>query len=78
MEYRIEYANGNCHNYANNRKDLLEWLSILRDEVITDIQKIWKDGKTESVMEKYMKYIKNRRKHHGIYVVRRNGIDKRK
>ena len=60
MGYRIEYAGGNCRNYANNRKDLLEWLSILRDEVITDIQKIYKNGKSESVIEKYRKYIKEK------------------
>lgn len=58
MGYRIEYANGNCQNYANNRKDLLEWLSILKDEVITDIQKIFKNGKSESVIDKYRKYLK--------------------
>ena len=58
MEYRIEYANGNCQNYANGRKDLLEWLSILKEEVVTDIQKICKNGKSESVMEKYRKYLK--------------------
>ena len=60
MKYRIEYANGNCRNYANNRKDLLEWLSILKDEVITDIQKICKNGKSEFVMEKYRKYLKEK------------------
>ena len=58
MEYRIDYANWNCHNYASSRKDLLEWLSILKDEVITDIQKICKNGKCESVIEKYRKYLK--------------------
>lgn len=58
MEYRIEYANGNCHNYANGRKDLLEWISILEGEVITDIRKIRKDGESESVIEKYRKHIK--------------------
>ena len=58
MEYRIVYANGKCQNYANSRKDLFEWISILKDEVITDIQKISKSGKSESVIEKYRKYIK--------------------
>lgn len=24
MEYRIEYANGRCRNYAHSRKDLLD------------------------------------------------------
>lgn len=58
MGYRIEYANGNCQNYANNRKDLLEWLSILKDEVITDIRKIYKNGMEDSVLEKYKRFIK--------------------
>lgn len=58
MEYRITYANGKCHNYAHSRKDLLEWLSILKDEFITDVQKINKKGNSESVFEKYRKYLK--------------------
>ena len=58
MEYRITYANGKCHNYAHSRKDLLEWLSILKDEVITDVQKINKKGNSESVFEKYRKHLK--------------------
>ena len=28
MRYRIEYADGRCCNYANGRKDLLEWLKL--------------------------------------------------
>lgn len=55
MMYRIEYAGGNCHNTAYNRKDLLEWLRILKDEVITDIRKIYKSGRSESVLTKYVK-----------------------
>lgn len=58
MEYRIEYANGKCRNYAHSRKDLLEWLSTLKDEVITDIRKIYKSGVEDSVLEKYERYIK--------------------
>ena len=26
MRYRIEYADGRCCNFANSRKDLLDWL----------------------------------------------------
>lgn len=59
MRYRIEYADGRCRNYANSRKDLLEWLPTLKDEVITDIRKIYKNGIEDSVLEKYQKYIKN-------------------
>lgn len=56
MTYRIEYANGRCHNYANGRKDLLEWLKMLKGETITDIKKLYKDGVSESVIEKYKQY----------------------
>ena len=58
MEYRIEYAYGRCCNQANGRKDLLEWLVILKDEVITNIEKVYKDGKRESVLKKYESYIR--------------------
>ena len=58
MLYRIEYADGKCRNFANSRKDLLEWLKLLKDETITDIRKIYKSGVSDSVLEKYIKYIK--------------------
>lgn len=57
MEYRIEYADGKCCNFANGRKDLLEWLKLLKDETITDIRKLHKNGFSETVMEKYERYI---------------------
>ncbi|MGL5437183.1 MAG: hypothetical protein ACRDBO_17705 [Lachnospiraceae bacterium] len=59
MRYRIEYAGNRCCNFANSRKDLLEWLKILSGEVITDIRKLYKSGVSDSVMEKYEKYINN-------------------
>lgn len=57
MLYRIEYAEGECRNFANGRKDLLEWLKLLKDETITDISKIYKNGVSDSVMEKYERFI---------------------
>ena len=57
MRYRIEYADGSCCNFANSRKDLLEWLKLLKDEEITDIRKIYKNGVTDSVLEKYQNYL---------------------
>lgn len=57
MEYRIEYAGGRCHNFAHSRKDLLEWLKILKDEEISDIRKMHKNGFTETVMGKYGRHI---------------------
>ena len=61
MLYKITYAEGRCHNYANSRRDLLEWLGLLKDEVITEIKKIAKNGNTEIVTDKYIK----RRDDHG-------------
>ena len=57
MRYRIEYADGRCCNFANSRKDLLEWQKLLKDEEITDIRKIYKNGVTDSVFEKYQNYV---------------------
>lgn len=57
MEYRIEYADGKCFNYANGSKDLLAWLRLLKDETITDIKKLYKNGISVSVKEKYVKHI---------------------
>ena len=54
MEYRIEYANGKCHNHAHSRADVLEWLKILKGEAITDIKKIYKNGASVSVKETYI------------------------
>lgn len=57
MRYRIEYANGKCCNFANSRKDLIDRLKLLKDETISDIRKIYKNGVTDSVMDTYQKYI---------------------
>ena len=57
MRYRIEYADGRCCNFANSRKDLLEWLKLLKDEEITDIRKIYKNCVTDTVLEKYQNYL---------------------
>lgn len=57
MRYRIEYADGKCCNFANGRKDLIEWLKLLKDETITDIRKLYKSGISNSVMDTYRQYI---------------------
>ena len=57
MRYRIEYADGRYCNFANSRKDLLEWLKLLKDDEITDIRKIYKSGVSDSVFEKYQNYV---------------------
>lgn len=61
MYYRIEYAEGKCCNFANSRKDLIEWLKLLKEETITDIRKLYKSGVSDSVLEQYSKYIGKRR-----------------
>lgn len=57
MLYRIEYADSKCCNFAHSREDLLTWLKILKDETITDIRKVYKNGVSDSVLETYKKYL---------------------
>lgn len=57
MRYRIEYDDGKCCNFANSSKDLIEWLKLLKDETITDIRKLYKNGVSDSVLDIYQKYI---------------------
>ena len=57
MRYRIEYADGRRCNFANSRKDLLDWLKALKDEKIVDVRKVYKNGVTDSVMDNYRKYL---------------------
>ena len=58
MRDRIEYADGRCCNFANSRKDLLDWLKALKDEKIVDIRKVYKNGVTDSVIDNYRSYLK--------------------
>ena len=58
MRYRIEYADRRCCNFANSRKDLLDWLKLLKHEKIADIRKVYKNGVTDSVLDNYRRYIK--------------------
>lgn len=59
VEYRIEYAGGECGNTANGRNDVIEWLKILKDETISDIRKVYKDGRSCSVVAQYERYIRH-------------------
>ena len=58
MRYRIEYADGRCCNFANSRKDLLDWLKPLKHEKIADIRKVYKNGVTDSVLDNSRRYLK--------------------
>lgn len=57
MKYIIIYNNKQNHNYASSRSDLLHRLKILKDEHINDIRKIYKTGISDSVFDKYTRYI---------------------
>ena len=57
MGYRIDFANKKYGCYVQDRKELLEKLAALKDEVI-DIRKVYKSGVEDSVIEKYQKYLK--------------------
>lgn len=61
MRYRIEYADGRCCNFANSRTDVIEWLKLLKEETITDIRKLYKNGASGSVLDNYRKYIRGGR-----------------
>lgn len=60
MKYNIEYVIGNYINccIASSRTDLIEKLKLFKGETITDIRKIYKSGVSDSVIEKYRKYLK--------------------
>lgn len=57
MNYRIEYGGGKCCNIVHSRESLIGRLELLKDEVITDIRKVYKSGVSDSVMERYERYI---------------------
>ena len=57
MRYRVEYTNGRCCKFVNNRTELIEYLKQLKNETISDIRKLYKNGVSDSVMDKYEKYL---------------------
>lgn len=57
MVYRIEYSGGKCCNFANSSKGLIERLKQRKDETISDIRKLYKSGVSDSVLERYEKYM---------------------
>ena len=59
MRYRIEYTNGKYCSFANSSRDLIDRLRLLKDETVSDIRKIYRSGATDSVKEKYQKYLNN-------------------
>ncbi|MEY8324530.1 hypothetical protein AALB47_11545 [Lachnospiraceae bacterium 54-11] len=57
MKYCIEYSDGIHRSIASDRKELLKQLKKLKREEISDIRKLFKDGMSETVLERYERYI---------------------
>ena len=57
MKYRIDYV-GRHSEYVESRERLLCVLSMPDAVSIIDVRKVYKSGATDSVMDRYGKYIR--------------------
>lgn len=57
MKFRIEYTDRKFPEYVIGRKNLLDHLKNLKRKSVADIRKIYKSGVSDSVLEKYGKYM---------------------
>lgn len=57
MKFRIEYTDRKFPEYIIGRKNLLDHLKNLKRKSVADIRKIYKSGVSDSVLEKYGKYM---------------------
>lgn len=55
MQYRIEYTGNRKCTVVNGRAALLKELKTAAG--VTDVRKVYSNGTTDSVMEKYQDYI---------------------
>lgn len=60
MKYRIEFSDRGCCIFASNRKDLIEQLALLKDRNVSDVRKVYKNGSSDSVLDRYRTFIKNK------------------
>ena len=58
MMYRIEYVVGGYISFPRNRNELIEELQRMEREMIIDVRKLYKNGVSDSVLEKYEKYMR--------------------
>lgn len=58
MRYRIEYTGSRCCDLVNNRQELLQQIKVAVPGTIEDIRKLYKNGVSDSVMEKYEQHLK--------------------
>ncbi len=58
MRYRIEYIGGQGSTLADSRQELLKQIRAAAPGTIEDIRKLYQNGVSDSVMEKYEQYLK--------------------
>lgn len=58
MRYRIDHIGGYHSALANNRQELVRQIQAAAPGTIEDIRRLYKSGVSDSVMEKYEKYIR--------------------
>ncbi len=58
MRYRIEYTGGRHSTLVDNRQELLKQIKAAAPGTIEDIRKLYTNGVSDSVMEKYEQYLK--------------------
>ncbi|MCD8013390.1 MAG: hypothetical protein LUG99_09470 [Lachnospiraceae bacterium] len=59
MRYRIEFTDRRPCKYVQSREELLLWLKNPRNGAVSDIRKVYTNGATDSVFEKYKPLINN-------------------
>lgn len=58
MRYRIEYTGGQGSAFADSRQELLTQIKAAPPGAIEDIRRLYKSGVSDSVIEKYERYVK--------------------
>ena len=58
MKYRIEFSDNKLCRCVDNREEVIEWLKVYKAETISDIRKVYKNGVSDSVIEKYQQFLK--------------------
>ncbi|MCC8066649.1 MAG: hypothetical protein LIO94_06045 [Clostridiales bacterium] len=59
MRYRIEFTDRRPCKYLQSREELLLWLKNPHNGAVSDIRKVYTNGATDSVYEKYKPLIDN-------------------
>lgn len=58
MEYRIEYTDGRRNTRIQGRPALMKLLGQEKRENIRDVRKLFRNGFSETVFEKYGRFIR--------------------